>query len=83
MRVILTYYNGYTRIANIRNEDISGELHMGSVKCKIETYKQNWINHLDKMPDERISTQTHKKFRPRKTTEEAELKESEKALAKT
>jgi hypothetical protein len=36
---------------------MSRELHMGSVKCKIETYKQNWINHLDKMPDERISTQ--------------------------
>jgi hypothetical protein len=48
---------GCTKLDHIKNEDIRKELDIDSTQYKIENYRKKWIEHLDKMPDERVTKQ--------------------------
>jgi hypothetical protein len=55
---------GYTNLGLIKNEDIRKELDIDSTQYKIENYRKKWIEHLDRMPDERIQKQILK-YKPK------------------
>ena len=45
---------GYTRLDKIRSEDIRQELEISGIQDVRLKYKQNWINHLDRMDNTRL-----------------------------
>jgi hypothetical protein len=45
---------GYTRLDKIRNEDIRQELEISGIQDVRLKYKQNWINHLERMDNIRL-----------------------------
>jgi hypothetical protein len=45
---------GYTRLDKIRSEVIWKELEISGIQDVIAKYKQNWINHLERMDNTRI-----------------------------
>jgi hypothetical protein len=45
---------GCTKLDHTKNEDIRKELNTDSMQYKIENYRKKWIEHLDRMSDERI-----------------------------
>jgi hypothetical protein len=45
---------GYTRLDKIRNEDIRQELEISGIHGVRLKYKQNWINHLERMDNTRL-----------------------------
>jgi hypothetical protein len=45
---------GYTRLDKIRNEDIRQELEISGIQDVRLKYKQNWINHLERMDNTRL-----------------------------
>jgi hypothetical protein len=55
---------GCTKLDHIKNEDIRKELDIDSTQYKIENYREKWIEHLDRMTDERISKQILK-YKPK------------------
>jgi len=46
--------NGYTRLDKIRSEIIRKELEIPGIQDVRIKYKQNWINHLEKMDNNRL-----------------------------
>ena len=46
--------NGYTRLDKIRSEFIRKELEMSAIQDVTTKYKQNWINHLERMDNTRL-----------------------------
>jgi hypothetical protein len=49
---------GYTRADHLRNTEIREELKVFSLNIKIQSYKNNWLQHLHRMEDSRIPKQT-------------------------
>jgi len=45
---------GYTRLDNIRSEVIRKELEIPGIQDVKLKYKQNWINHLERMDNTRL-----------------------------
>lgn len=45
---------GCTKLDHIRNDNIGKELNIPSLQYKTDELRQNWINHLDSIADERI-----------------------------
>jgi hypothetical protein len=45
---------GYTRLDKIRSEVIRKELEISVIQHVRSKYKQNWINHLERMDDTRL-----------------------------
>jgi len=45
--------SGYTRLDKIRSEDIRQELGISGIQDVRLKYKQNWINHLERMDNTR------------------------------
>jgi len=45
---------GYTRLDKIRSEGIRKELKISGIQDVKSKYKQNWINHLEKMDNTRL-----------------------------
>jgi len=45
---------GYTRLDKIRSEDIRQELEISGIQDVRLKYKQNWINHLERMDNTRL-----------------------------
>jgi len=45
---------GYTRLDEIRSEDIRQELEISGIQDVRLKYKQNWINHLKRMDNTRL-----------------------------
>jgi len=45
---------GYTRLDKIRSEDIRQELKISGIQDVRLKYKQNWINHLERMGNTRL-----------------------------
>jgi len=45
---------GYTRLDKIRSEDIRQELEISGIQDTRLKYKQNWINHLERMDNTRL-----------------------------
>ena len=45
---------GYTRLDKIRNEVIRKELEVSEIQDVKSKYKQNWINHLERMDNTRL-----------------------------
>jgi hypothetical protein len=41
-------------LSHIKNEDIRKELTIQLIQNKVDEYKQNWVNHLSKMTNERV-----------------------------
>ena len=63
---------GYTRLDKIRSEVIRKELGISGIQDVTFKYKQNWINHLerlDKTPETRPQLQTSRKKRSWTTQE--------------
>jgi len=59
---------GYTRLDKIRGEVIRNELQISGIQDVRLKYKQNWINHLERMdntrlPETRPQLQTSRKKR--------------------
>jgi len=46
---------GYTRVDKIRSEDIRQELEISGIQDVRLKYKQNWINHLERMDNTRLA----------------------------
>ncbi|KAJ4449322.1 hypothetical protein ANN_00720 [Periplaneta americana] len=51
----LRYVAGYTLIDKKRNEDIRKELKMERLIEMINNYRTNWIQHVDRLPETRIT----------------------------
>ena len=62
---------GYTRLDKIRSEDIRKELEISGIQDVRLKYKQNWINHLERMDKHQAcpQLQTPRKKGSRKTQE--------------
>jgi hypothetical protein len=45
---------GYTRLDKIRSQDIRKELKISGIQDVRAKYKQNWINHLERMDNNRL-----------------------------
>jgi len=45
---------GYTRLDKIRSEDIRQKLQISGIQNVRLKYKQNWINHLERMDNTRL-----------------------------
>ena len=45
---------GYARLDNIRSEVARKELQIPGIQDVISKYKQNWINHLERMDNTRL-----------------------------
>jgi hypothetical protein len=45
---------GYTRLDKIRSQDIRKELEISGIQDVRLKYKQNWINHLERMDNTRL-----------------------------
>jgi len=45
---------GYTRLDKIRSEVIRKELEISGIQDERSKYKQNWINHLERMDNTRL-----------------------------
>jgi hypothetical protein len=45
---------GYTRLDKIRSEVIRKELEISGIQGVKSKYKQNWINHLERMDNTRL-----------------------------
>jgi len=45
---------GYTRLDKIRSENIRKELEIPGIQDVRTKYKQNWINHLERMDNNRL-----------------------------
>jgi hypothetical protein len=46
---------GYTRLDKIRSEVIKKELNISGIQDMRSKYKQNWINHLERMDNTRLT----------------------------
>jgi len=46
---------GYTRLDKIRSENIRQELEISGLQDVRRKYKQNWINHLERMDNTRLA----------------------------
>jgi len=55
---ILRSVTGYTRLDKIRSEVIGKELEISAIQDLRLKYKQNWINHLERMDNTRLSKYT-------------------------
>ena len=55
---------GYTRLYKIRSEVISKELKISGIQDVRAKYKQNWINHLERMDNTRLPKYALK-YKPR------------------
>jgi hypothetical protein len=55
---------GCTKLDQIKNEDIRKEWDIDSTQYKIKNYRKKWIEHLYRMPDERIPKQILK-YKPK------------------
>jgi len=55
---------GYTRLDKIRSEDIKQKLKISGIQDVRLKYKQNWINHLERMDNTRLSKYAHN-YKPR------------------
>ena len=55
---------GYTRLDKIRKEVIRKELKISGIKDVKSKYKQNWINHLERMDNTRLPKHALK-YKPR------------------
>ena len=51
---ILRSVKGYTRLDKIRSEVIRKELEISGIQDVRLKYKQNWINHLERMDNTRL-----------------------------
>ena len=51
---VLRSVTGYTRLDKIRSEDIRQELEISGIQDVRLKYKQNWINHLERMDNTRL-----------------------------
>jgi hypothetical protein len=60
----LRLVKGCTKLDHIKNEDVRKELDIDSTQYKIENYREKLIEHLDRMPDERIPKQILK-YKPK------------------
>ena len=49
---------GYTRLGKIINEVIRKEIEICGIKVVKSKYKQNWINHVERMENTRLSKHT-------------------------
>jgi hypothetical protein len=49
---------GYTRLNKIRNEVMRQELEISGIQDLRLKYKQNWINHLERMDNTRLPKYT-------------------------
>jgi len=49
---------GYTRLDKIRNEVMRKDLEISGIQDVTAKYKQNWINHLERMDNNRLPKQT-------------------------
>jgi uncharacterized Fe-S cluster-containing protein len=54
---------GYTRLDKIRSEVIRKELEIFGIQDMKLKYKQNWINHLERMDNTRLPK--HANYKPR------------------
>jgi hypothetical protein len=45
---------GYTRLEKLRNEVIRKELEISGIQDARSKHKQNWINHLERMDNNRL-----------------------------
>ena len=45
---------GYTRLHKIRSEVLRKEIEISGIQDVRSEYKQNWINHLDRMDNTRL-----------------------------
>jgi hypothetical protein len=63
----------YTWIDHKRNTEIAKELNITPALDKIQDYKRKWIQHLNRMPRNRLPRliKTTYQKAPRKTTEES------------
>jgi hypothetical protein len=48
---------GHTRLDKIRNEDIRKELGVFSVNDRIRRYRQDWLEHVERMEEGRVLKQ--------------------------
>jgi hypothetical protein len=55
---------GCTTLDHIKNGNIRKELDIDSTQYKIENYRKKWIEHLDRMTDERTPKQILK-YKPK------------------
>jgi len=55
---------GYTRLDKIRSEVIRKELEISGIQDVRLKYKQNWINHLERMDNTRVPKHAHN-YKPR------------------
>jgi len=55
---------GFTRLDKIRSEVIRKELEISGIQDMRLKYKQNWINHLERMDNTRLPKHTLK-YKPR------------------
>jgi hypothetical protein len=51
---LLRHLAGHTLSDHIKNEDICRKLETEKVTNKISTYRNNWLDHLERMTPERI-----------------------------
>jgi len=51
---LLRSVTGYTRLDKIRSEVIKKEVEISGIQDVRLTYKQNWINHIERMDDTRL-----------------------------
>jgi hypothetical protein len=49
--------NGYTRLDKTRNEDIRKELGVFSINYRIGRYRQDWLEHVERMEEGRVPKQ--------------------------
>jgi hypothetical protein len=52
--LLLRSVKGYTRLDKIRSEVIRKELEISGIQDVKSKYKQNWINHLERMNNARL-----------------------------
>jgi hypothetical protein len=55
---------GYTRLDKIRSEVIRKDLEISGIQDVRLKYRQNWINHLERMDNTRLPKHTHN-YKPR------------------
>jgi hypothetical protein len=52
---LLRNVKGYTRLGQIRSEVITKEPETSGIQDVRSKYKQNWVNHLERMDNNRLS----------------------------
>ena len=65
MRLLRTV-KGYTKLDKTRSKVIRKELEISAIQDVRAKYKQNWINHLERMDNKRLPKHTNYKPRGRR-----------------